>query len=76
MNKKEKPLGCLTGRRQGAGNGRYLKQNTALSCHCQAHPPISWLIRSYLIKTLVLQRYADVLLVCAGFVEEVGYAWN
>jgi hypothetical protein len=43
---------------------------------CRPCTPISWLIRSYLIKTLVLQRYADVLLVCAGFVEEFGYGWN
>jgi len=48
----------------------------AFSCHCQAQPPISWLVRSNFIKTLIFQRYADVLLICAGFVEEVGYAWN
>jgi len=40
------------------------------------HSPISWFVRSYLIKTLVFQRYADILLVCVGFVEEFGYGWN
>ena len=46
------------------------------SCHCQAQLPISWLTRSILIKTLVLQRYADVLLICVEFLEEFGHGWN
>jgi hypothetical protein len=75
MEAKKKPLKCLAAGRE-AENGRYEKQNTDFPCHCQAHPPISWLIRSNLIKTLVLHRYADVLIVCAGFVEEFCYGWN
>jgi hypothetical protein len=51
-------------------------QDTPLKPACQAISPESWLIRSYLIKTLVFQRYADILLICVGFVEEFGYGWN
>ncbi len=76
MKTIQKPLSCLTGRRQGAGKGRYIKQNTPFFCHRQAQPPISWLIHSNLTKTLVFQRYTDVLLVCAGLLENCGYAWH
>ena len=46
--------------------------------------PISWLIRRYLIKALVLQRYTrenslrvDGLFVCAEFFEEADHVyWN
>ncbi len=32
------------------------------------HSPISWFIHTNLIKILFFQRYADVLLICVGFV--------
>jgi len=75
MTAKKKPSG---GRAQKAGT-RFdgCLKNTLFGYVCQPCTPISWVIRSYLIKTLVLQRHADVQLICAGFVEEVnGYAWN
>lgn len=46
------------------------------SATCQICMAISRLVRSNLIKTLILQRHADVLLICTGFVEEFGYGWN
>ena len=51
-------------------------ERISLGATCQICMPIFWLVRSYLIKTLILQRYADVMLVCAGFVEEFCYGWN
>lgn len=43
--------------------------NTPLIPGCQVLMPIFWLIRSDFIKILVFQRYADVLLVFAVFLE-------
>ena len=50
-------------------------EHISLGATCQICMAIFWLVCSNLIKTLVLQRYADVLLACAGFVEEFGYGF-
>ncbi len=71
---KKMPLSLAA---QGA---KKVEQNSnnhiSLRATCQIYMPIFWFVCSNLIKTLVFQRYADVLLVCAGFVEEFGYGWN
>jgi len=74
MIAQKKPSG---GRAQKAGT-RFdgCLKNTLFVYVCRPCTLISWLFRSYLIKTLVFQRYADILLVCVGFVEEFGYGWN
>ena len=63
--------------RPGAGTkvAGYLQDTPSMPIG-QVEAALSWRTRLYLIKTLVFQRYADVLLVCAGFVEEAGHAWN
>jgi hypothetical protein len=71
---KKKPLGLV------AGGAKEMEQKSSehisLRVTCQICMAISRLVRSNLIKTLILQRHADVLLICTGFVEEFGYGWN
>jgi hypothetical protein len=45
----------------------------SLGATCQICMPLPWLIRSNFIKALFFQRYADILLACAGFIEEFDY---
>jgi len=62
---------------EGAGNDvDGCPQNTALKPTCPAKIPAKFFIHSNLIKILVFQRYADVLLICVGFIEEFGYGCN
>jgi hypothetical protein len=58
-------------------------QNMPLSFSCQAHSPISCLIRSVFIESLVSKRYTcerslkvDGLLLIAEFLEVAGYECN
>ncbi len=82
MNSKEKPLKLAAGEAGTKLDG--CLQNSPPEPACQVYSPISWLIRSNFIESLVSQRYTaqrslkvDGLLVCAEFLEEVGHhVWN
>jgi hypothetical protein len=48
-------------------------EHISLGATCQICMPIFWLVRLNFIKALFSQRYADILPICAGFVEDFGY---
>ena len=81
MNTNKKPLKLAAGEAGTRFDG--CLQSTPLQPACQAKTPISWLIRSNFIESLVSRPFtrersleADGLLICAEFLEGCGYAWN
>jgi hypothetical protein len=79
MNANEEPQDA----RPGAGEKTGYSENSLFSPACQVYLPIPWLIRSNFIENLVSRPYTaknslrvDGLLICAEFLEGVGYVWN
>ena len=67
----------LTGGTEGAENRTGYYQNTPPSVFCQVESPVSWLIRSNFIESLVSKPYTrknslkvDFLLILADFFEQ------
>ena len=73
----------LTGGTAGAENRTGYYQNTPPSVFCQVESPVSWLIRSNFIESLVSKpfstersRRVDLLLIFAEFLEGACYGGN
>ncbi len=74
MNNIKKPLSMAA---EGAEKNIYeYIQNKALKLACQLKIPVKFFITINLIKNLIFQRFADILLVLAGFIEGMCHGWN